>query len=137
MIKEIRNIRSGKRELRQFGIMIGVVMLVLAGYFFWNGKESVYLFLGIAALFIVVGVVVPFVLKPVYIAWMSFASVLSWFMTRVILCMLFYTVFTATRCVSLLFGKRFLEKGWDESKGSYWNHRTKKQPQTENYERQF
>ena len=137
MIKEIRNIKSGERELRKFGIMVGVILLILAGYSFWKEKESAQLFLGIATFFIVAGFALPVVLKPLYMIWMSFAVVLGWFMTRIILGMLFYTIITSIGVVSRLFGKRFLEQGFDESKGSYWIHRINKKVKKQDYERQF
>ena len=68
---------------------------------------------------------------------MIFAIILGWFMTRVILSLLFYVVFTSIGLTLRLFGKQFLELRWDKSKESYWNYKTNEHLQKEKYEKQF
>ena len=58
-------------------------------------------------------------------------------MTRLILSLLFYVVFTSIGLTLRLFGKQFLELRWDKSKESYWNSRTNENLQNKNYEKQF
>ena len=68
---------------------------------------------------------------------MIFAIILGWIMTRVILSLLFYVVFTSIGLTLRFFGKQFLELRWDKSKESYWNFRTEEHLKKENYEKQF
>ena len=63
--------------------------------------------------------------------------ILGWIMTRLILSLLFYVVFTPIRLIPRFFGKQFLELRWDKSKESYWNFRTNEHLKKENYEKQF
>ena len=136
MIAEIKNIKSEKSDLRKFGITIGVILLVISGILLWKEKESFQIFLAIGITLFFTAIAIPSVLKPVYWIWMIFAIILGWFMTRVILSLLFYVVFTSIGLTLRFFGKQYLELQWDKSKESYWNFRTNEQ-QKENYEKQF
>ena len=137
MIEEIKNIKSEKSDLRKFGIIIGTVLLIIAGLFFWKEKESFQLFLIVGIVLFVAGIAMPFILKPIYWVWMTFATILGWFMTRVILSLLFYAVFTPIGLIARLFGKQFLDLHQNHSQQSYWNMKTVEASNTQNYEKQF
>ena len=137
MIEEIKNIKSGKSDIRKFGITIGLLLMVLAGFLFWRGKESFEIILVTGSVLLVLGLVIPVLLKPIYWIWMVLAVILGWIMTRVILSLLFYVVITPIGLFSRLFGSKFLDLKWDKSKDSYWNPRTTNQRNNEDYERQF
>jgi len=137
MFEEIKNIKSEKSDLRQFGIIIGVILLIIAGLLLWKEKESSQILLIIGMTLFIFGIVIPFILKPIYYVWMIFATILGLIMTRVILSLLFYTIVTPIGLISRLFGKQFLELYFDKSKQSYWNIRTNEYPKKENYEKQF
>ena len=137
MIEEIKNIKNERSDFRKFGITIGLFLIVISGFLFWRGKESFEIILVSGSVLFVLGLVIPIVLKPVYWLWMILAVILGWIMTRVILSLLFYIVITPIGMFSRLFGSKFLDLKWDESKDSYWNSRTTKQRNNEEYERQF
>ena len=137
MIEEIENIKSEKIDLRKFGIMVGTVLLIIAGLLFWKEKESFQLFLAIGIVLFVAGIATPFTLKPIYWVWMTFATILGWLMTRVILSLLFYVILTPIGLIARLFGKQFLGLKMDHSKQSYWNMRPVEASNTQNYEKQF
>ena len=137
MLEEIKNIKSEKSDLRKFGITIGVILLIIAGFLFWKEKESFQILLTFGVTLCILGIVIPFILKPIYWVWMIFATILGWIMTRVILSLLFYIIFTPIGLILRFFGKQFLELRWDKSKESYWNYRTNEHLKKENYEKQF
>ena len=137
MIEEIKNIKSEKSDLRKFGIIVGIVLLIIAGLFFWKEKESFQLFLIVGIVLFVAGIAMPFILKPIYWVWMTFATILGCFMTRVILSLLFYVVFTPIGLIARLFGKQFLDLKQNHSQQSYWNMRIVETFDTQNYEKQF
>ena len=137
MIAEIKNIKSEKSDLRKFGITIGVILLVIAGFLFWKEKESFQIILAIGITLFIAGIVKPNILKPVYWMWMVFATILGWVMTRVILSLLFFLMFTPIGLISRLFGKQFLGLKWKHSQQSYWNMRTVEHFSKKNYEKQF
>ena len=67
---------------------------------------------------------------------MVFANMLSWFMSRLILSILFYIIITPIGLIARLFNKQFIELKWDKSLESYWNYLPKK-VEKESYEQQF
>lgn len=137
LIEEIKNIKSGKSELRKFGITIGIILGLLGGLFLWRDKDYYFYFLILSTAFIFLGLVMPILLKPIHKAWMTLAILLGWFMTRVILSILFYLVVIPISLVSRVFGKQFLDLKMDKSKKSYWNYRETKKIRKSEYERQF
>ena len=137
MLEEIKNIKSEKSDLRKFGITIGVILLIIAGFLFWKEKESFQILLTFGVTLCILGIVIPFILKPIYWVWMIFATILGWIMTRVILSLLFYIIVTPIGLIPRFFGKQFLELRWDKSKESYWNFRTNEHLQNKNYTKQF
>ncbi len=137
LLEEIKNIKSEKKDLRNFGIVIGIALAILGGMLWWKGKETYFLFIFLSAVFILLGLILPAVLKPLQKAWMMLAVVLGWFMTRVILSVLFYIVFTAIGLISKLFGKEFLDLRLNKTRQTYWIHRKPEEFKKENYERQF
>jgi len=134
---EIRNIRSEKADLRKFGIVVGVGLAVFGGIFLWRGKTFYpYLFYASAVL-LVSGFAFPIVLKPLHKVWMAIAILLGWVMTRLLLSVLFFVVLTPIGLLLKLFGKDFLELGFDSSTESYWVKRERSLEDRSRYERQF
>ncbi|NUO09649.1 MAG: hypothetical protein HUU08_13390 [Candidatus Brocadia sp.] len=138
IIEEIKNIKSGKKDLRKFGITMGVVLGLLGGFMWWRGKEYCYYFFIISAIFFFFTVTFPSVLKPVNTLWMSLAILMSWFMTRVILSILFYLGLTPIGFLARLFGKDFLRLKFSKhTTKSYWIQKEMDKYKKTDYERQF
>ena len=137
MIEEIKNIKNDKSDFRKFGITIGLLLMILAGFLFWRGKETFGIFLVSGFVLLVLGLTIPIILKPIYWIWMILAVILGWIMTRVILGLLFFVVITPIGMFSRRSGSKFRNLKWDQSKDTYWNYRAKKQLTNEDYERQF
>lgn len=134
--QEIKNIPSSKKDLRKFGIVMGIAMFVITGILFWIKKELFLVVPAIGLGFILLGLVVPVVLKPVQKLWMTIAIILGWFMTRVILSILYFLVFTPMALIAKVVGKQFLELKWEKSQPTYWNYR-KDEFDKAQYEKQF
>jgi len=137
IVEEIKNIKSGKRELRQFGITIGVVLGLLGMWCVWRGKEGSYPLLISAIVFFSLGFIFPLLLKPVQKLWMSLAILMGWLMTRVIITILFYLVVTPIGILARVCGKDFLNTKIDRNANSYWSPREIAGPDKNNYENQF
>ena len=127
LLEEIKNIKSEKKDLRNFGLTIGIALGVLAGFLWWRGKDTYPVFLIAGSVFILLGLVLPPVLKPLQKIWMTLSVLLGWLMTRVIRSILFYFVFAAIGGIPRLFGKQFLNLKIDRSKQSCWIKRVKLQ----------
>lgn len=137
LIEEIKAIKSGRSELRKFGITIGLVLGFLALWLLWKEKEGGAGLLVSAAAFIALGLTFPLSLKPIYLLWMTVAALLGWLMTRVILIVLFYLVVTPIGLLARLCGKDFLNTGFDRTAPSYWIVRKDSASDRKRYENQF
>lgn len=139
LIEEIKNINSSVKELRKFGIVVGVV-LILIGFLFqtlWDSYNT-YMILGvIGAVLLLHGILFPKILLPLHKIWMTLAVILGFIMTRVILAVLFYFVVTVVGLIAKISGKDFLDRKIDKDKESYWHKREKIDYTKELTERQF
>ena len=116
---ELSGITSTERDLRKFGITMSVALALIGGFLLWRNHPSYPVILVLSAAFLGSGIAIPAVLRPVYKAWMALALVLGWFMTRVILSLVFFLVVVPIGLVSRLCGVRFLEAK-DDRKNTYW-----------------
>ncbi|MCL5268739.1 MAG: SxtJ family membrane protein [Bacteroidetes bacterium] len=137
LIEEIRQIKESKKDLKKFGLTIGVVLLAIAVFLLIKGSGSAIFWGAAGLLLVVLSFAMPGVLKPLNKIWMTLAIVLGWVMTRVILVILFYVALTPTALVARLFNKDFLNRKIDKSAKSYWQKREKKEFDAQSYERQF
>ncbi len=137
MFEEIKNIKSGSKELRQFGITIGVVTGLLGVWCILAGKGGWFYFVIISALFLSLGMLRPLVLKPIQKVWMTLARLIGWLVTRLILTIFFYCVVTPIGIVARLFGKRFLDTKCDIRAASYWIPKESAPSDKKAYENQF
>ncbi len=136
MLDEIRNIKTGKKDLRSFGYTIGIILLFISAILLYHGNYLHKNLAIIATIFIGMGVVAPVFLKPIYLIWMTFAVVLGWIMTKIILSVVFYIIITPISFITKLFGEDFL--GLKKIKNdSHWNNRNSSDEVNQNYEKQF
>ena len=137
MIEEIKNIKSEKSDLRKFGITVGLILMIVSGFLFWKEKESFQILITSGAILLILGVTIPVILKYIYWVWMIFATIIGWIMTRMILSLMFYMIFTPIGFILRLFGKQFIELNWNKTDSTYWKYRTKSIFEKEDYEKQF
>ena len=137
MTDELKDIRKDNKAIRDFGILIGFILLFIAGILFYKERDLNLPIIALGISFIGLGLVIPIFLKPFYLIWMVFAVILGWFMSRLILVILFYFILTPIGLVGKLFGKNFLGNNFNSSANSYWNLRDSKSEINQDYEKQF
>ncbi len=137
LIEEIKKLTASRKELRKFGLLIGIVLMVLGCILFWTRRESYLYFMLLGLTFILSGLIVPVILRPIYKLWMTFALILGWLMTKVILSILFFLVFTPFGLVARLLGKDFLDRKIYHDASSYWQIRERFEKEENRWERQF
>ena len=135
--EEFRNIKETKKDLRKFGITVGGVLILIAALLFYFDKFSAPYFGVIGAILFLTGIVIPQVLKPLNKIWMGLAIVLGFFMSRLILTILFYLILTPIAFIAKIVGKKFMLLKYDKSAKTYWEKRTHIQKNPLDYERQF
>lgn len=137
LIEEIRQIKESRKDLRKFGLTVGAVMIAIAVILVVKRSNSAVYWGSAGLLLFVLSISVPGVLKPLNKIWMTFALVIGWVMTRVILAILFYIALTPTALIARLIGKDPLNRRIDRAAKSYWEKKEKSVPDAEDYERQF
>lgn len=111
-----------RRDLRNFGLIFGALVIALFGLLIpaiagtllqkwwpWHLGGAV----------ILLALVWPPLLKPLYHAWMKFGEVAGWINTRIILFILFYLVVFPVGLVMKLFGADPLHRKAEASAQSY------------------
>ncbi|MBI4432053.1 MAG: sxtJ [Candidatus Omnitrophica bacterium] len=138
IIEDFKAIRSAPRDLRKFGMTMGIFFGLVGSFLVWKRHESAALYLFIAAgVFLVAGLVFPRALWPIHKFWMGLALVMGWVMTRVILSVVFYVVLTPIGFFVRLSGKDFMNRTIEPEKESYWSLRQKSPADKPSYENQF
>src|SRR4051812_44008393 len=98
--------RLSHRESRRFGLVVGTTFLVLGALAWWRGRQESPPVLGaIGALLILLGVIMPRALTPVFRAWMGAAAVLSRITTPILLAVIYFAVLTPIGVLRRLAGK--------------------------------
>ncbi len=94
-------------------LVIGLWPIVFKG-------ESIRIWsVSVSTIWAVAAVALPTVLTPLYKLWMKLAEKLGWFNTRVLLGIIFFLVITPFAFVMKIFGKKPLERAFDQQRTSY------------------
>lgn len=137
MLDEIRGIKSGKKELREFGLTVGAILVILGVLALWR-ENGIYAWLLTPGLSLIgLGLFSPKLLLPFQKIWMAFSIVIGFFMSRLILAVLFYTVITPIGLAVRIFGRDILDERIDRLKKSYWIRRVSPHGDKAGYEKQY
>lgn len=135
--EDIKQLKTTDCDLRKFGLVVGGVFVMLGLLFLWRHAGRTPYFAWPGGVLMLVGLVLPRLLKWVYIVWMSLAFVMGFIMAHVILTVFFFLVITPLGLVARLFGQDFLGLRLDRAAKSYWLPRSQKAKTPTYYERQF
>ena len=108
-------------EMRKFGFTMGAVISILFGLLLpWLFEHDYPLWPWIVAgVFWLAAAAAPASLSPVYSAWMRIGHALGWINTRIILGLMFYTVFFFAAIMMKLLGKDPMSRKFDKTLDSY------------------
>lgn len=120
---ELQAIKSTRNELRKFGFTMSAVLLLVAAFLFWKQKPSMQYLLYAGLGLGVLGLILPQLLRPFYYFWMALAVLMGFVMTRVILTLLYFGLFTPIAVLVRLLGKDLLEERWNKNVETYWSKR--------------
>jgi len=134
---EIRELKTGPRELRNFGLLVGGVFAALGLALLLRHRPAAPYCLGAGGFLILFGLIFPRSLKPVYLGWMAPALVLGFVVASVLLTVFFFVVITPVGWTARCFGNDFLSLKLDRAAASYWLPRARKPKPPAEYERQF
>ena len=136
MVEEIKNIPLAKKDFKNFGLIIGIIFLLCGLFLLYKRIDYFIYVVTVGLIFLSLGFIAPRILKPIYKVWMTFAVIIGWIMTRLILIFLFYSLITGIAILTRMIGKDFLNLKIN-NKRSYWNNRDSEFELNQDYEKQF
>ena len=134
---DIKELKTDAKTLRKFGLVVGGVVALLGVIFFLRHKAHWPYFVWPGAGLMVLGAMLPRILKWVYLAWMAVAVVLGFVVSNVLLTLFFFLVMLPIGLLARLAGKDFLSLKLDRDAKSYWIKRTDAPKTAADYENQF
>lgn len=130
------NWKPDSTELRKFGVSMIVGFAIIGGVLYWRDRTSIaygcFVFGAISGL---LGLTGTRVALPIYIAWMSVAYVMGNIVSRLLLALLYYGMFTPMGLAMRLGGRDSLRLKRPEM-STYWID-IPESPREKHYERQF
>jgi len=127
-----------KKDLRQFGIVLGIILGVFGSIHFFKSHASAYKwFFSFSAVSFVFGIFFPLKLKPVFTVFTKVAHAIGWVNTKIILTAVYYVILTPIGLLMRVFGKDLLNLKIDKRAASYWTARKETKPSKESLTKQF
>lgn len=128
---------SDRKEQRKFGLLMAGAFCVLGTVrsLLHGGFSPAWFVVG--GVFLVLGLVAPKVLQPVFWAWMKLAEALNYVMTRVLLALAFFVMLTPMRFLRQWFGDDPLKRKWEPDAESYWEEADEQPEKLDAYLKQF
>ncbi|MCX8066199.1 MAG: SxtJ family membrane protein [Candidatus Hydrogenedentes bacterium] len=128
-----------KREQRKFGLLIGSIFLVLGTIrFALHGFcLSAQILGGIGIVLILLGLIFPPALMPLFFLWLKIAEALNWVITKLLLLMVFYLILTPTGILYRVFKGDPLNRKWEPDRQSYWEEVDVQPKNIDEFRRQF
>ena len=134
----MNSIDPTEKELKQYGLMMGGVLSFFVAVFLYKAWHTATMALAVWVLFfLILGLLAPVRLTPVYRAWMKFAEVIGNFNLKLILGLVYLVFFTLIRMVSSLFREDPLTRKIEPEKKSYWQDCEPRDPDPKRFEKQF
>ncbi|MGR3176834.1 MAG: SxtJ family membrane protein [Candidatus Anammoxibacter sp.] len=134
MKKEINE----KKQIRTFGFGLTVFLALIGGLQIYKGHSSVAVYpFGAGFVALCLSVIFPIALKPIYKVMMFAAQSIGWVNTRLLLGIIFYTIFAPIGLFLRLIRKDLLDRKFDKNCTTYWKKRDKPVADISRYEKQF
>ncbi len=126
-----------RRELVLFGLLMAGVIAALGLFRWWRHGHVPVVFFGIAAVFLLAGLIAPAALRPVYKGWMWFGERLNRVMTFLLLNISFWLMIVPTGLLMRVFGDDPLKRKWDPEATTYWEGPDDQPEDLDPYRNQF
>ncbi len=120
---ELDTLNQSTKQIRQFSTIMLVAFAALWYYalqnhFDWLATISILFFI-----FFLSGFRCGSSVRFVHKYWMALAFGIGWFVSRLLLSLIYFVIVTPIGLISRMLGKKFIEAGFEKSKSSYWKKR--------------
>ena len=108
------------KERRSFGLLVGGIFVAIGCWPLIRRGEDIRLWAVIlGSVLMVLGLLLPGLLGPIYKAWMTVGHVLGWVNTRIILGVIYYGLFTPIGLVMRIRRKDSMRRQYDDTTNTY------------------
>lgn len=133
----IGEIKRGRRELRNFGLTVGAVLCAIGLILLFKERPAYPYFIAAGLALAVSGLLIPNILKYIYIVWMALSILIGLVVTTALLTVLFYLIITPVGLVARILGRRAFETRFDRRAGTYWIRRPSQTGDKSRCEKQY
>jgi uncharacterized protein involved in cysteine biosynthesis len=130
-------IKSDKYVLKKFGVSSGIAFLLITLLISRRSPGNIWPTFLLSFIFYVSALIKPSLLRPVYAVFMKAGFIITWIVSRVVLFVVFYFLFTPMGLIIKLLRIDLLDNKIDKHKESYWKKKEKDTLGLSGYEKQF
>lgn len=130
--------KSSFRDEREFGLIVGFMLILLGSWWFYTGRWKVVAtgFLALGPALVILGSSFPRALVLPNRAWMSLARLLSLLTTPIVLAIIFFGIFMPIGVIKRLFGWDPLRRRASHAT-SYWIPYNARQRDPHHFEKMY
>jgi hypothetical protein len=119
-VKGSSHMEDTNKQHRSFGLMVGGIFVAIGFWPLIRYGEGIRLWaVVLGSLLVILGLLIPGRLGPIYKTWMAVGYVLGWINTRIILGVIYYGLFTPMGLVMRLAGRDAMRVHDDHTANTY------------------
>ncbi len=99
---------------------MGCVIALISGLLYLRHSPAWSVTASVSGFFLITGITLPTILRPIEYVWMKLAIVMGFVMTNVLLTLVYMIAITPIGLIMRLLGKTPLKLRFDRECGSYW-----------------
>jgi hypothetical protein len=125
------------RDLNILAALFIVLPGVIGGFMLWKGSPNGWIWITVGG---VLGIsrIIPPLFRAIYRIWISFSIILGYFVSRILLTIIFFIIITPMGLIMRIVGKDPMERKLDPNAATYWSPKEQeKDTSVERYEKQF
>jgi hypothetical protein len=122
---------------RSFGLLIGGVLLLVAGLHYWKDRPDFFVWLAVGLVFVAAALLIPHKLAPLRRLWLKLGHLMSIVISPIILALMYVLAIVVTGVLIRLFGKDLLSLKLKPEVASYWIKRNPPGPELKSLADQF
>lgn len=130
-------IKADNYILKKFGAILGTVFLLITLFISRKPSQNIWPAFLLSCTFYISALIKPALLKPIYLILTKVSFVMNWIISRLVLFIIFYVLFTPMGLIIRFFGADLLDRKIDKRKESYWKAKEKNTLASSGYEKQF
>ena len=120
--EEFKQLDVSNRKLKQFAYLVGIILLAISLWFYFRheNRDWIYMTGIISIILILTGRIQAKILNGLYKIWMGIAIILGWFVSRILISIIFYMALTPISLLGRLFRKKWMDIDYSKKSDSYW-----------------